>query len=95
MYAPSVQIKIEVEEASHKLIANFVDDKRLVLAQGENKRMRLWLSNAGAGAITELWMVAGPEDQVWVAINDDSKPESASERIPWVDLPFGLTFSLF
>jgi hypothetical protein len=80
-YAPPTQIKVEVEEASHKLIANFVDDKRLVLAQGEYKSMRVWLSNAGTVAISELWMVSGPEDQVWASITRDPKPESASKLL--------------
>ena len=69
-YSPETLIKVEVEEARHRLLANFVDDSRLVLAEGEVKQMRLWLSNAGARIIREIWMVAGPEDEVWLDCND-------------------------
>jgi hypothetical protein len=72
MYAPDVLINVEVEEASHQLLVDFVEDQRLVLAQGECKQMQLWLSNAGTKPIRELWMVAGPEDEIWVSVNGAS-----------------------
>lgn len=75
MYALDVLIKVEIEEASHKLLVDFVDDGRLVLAQGECKQMRLWLSNAGTGIIDEVWMVTGQEDEIWV--DDDDSLKSA------------------
>jgi hypothetical protein len=37
--APDVLIKIEVEETRNKLVVNFVDDGRLVLAQGATKSL--------------------------------------------------------
>jgi hypothetical protein len=69
MYAPDDLIKIEVEETRNKLVVNFVDDSRLVLAQGESRPMTLWLANAGTRPIDEIWMVAGEDDEVWVDAN--------------------------
>lgn len=59
-------IKLAVAEASHKLIANFVDDRRMVLVQGERKEMKLWLSNMGRKSVREVWLVGGKEDVIWV-----------------------------
>jgi len=94
VYAPAVEIRVEVEEASHKLVANFVDDRRLVLVQGEDAHMRVWLSNAGIAAIAELWMVAGQEDQIWVAVGDDTKYGSASEASSYTALSADLVMTL-
>ena len=66
MYAPDVHIKVEVEDARQKLSANFVEDGRLVLAEGECKRVRLWLSNTGSETIGEMWLIAGAEDEFWI-----------------------------
>lgn len=66
MYAPDVFLKLDVEEASQELAVAFVDDRQLVLAEGECKRMTLWMSNAGSRDIGEVWVVAGPEDQIWI-----------------------------
>lgn len=65
-YAPDVIVRVEVVAADHKLIANYIEDEQLVLSQGENKLMRLWLTNAGSRPIGEVWMVAGAEDEIWV-----------------------------
>lgn len=65
-YGPDVFIKLAVAEASHKLIANFVDDRRMVLVQGERKEMKLWLSNMGRKSVREVWLVGGKEDVIWV-----------------------------
>jgi trafficking protein particle complex subunit 8 len=70
MYAPDVLIKVEVEEASQKLVVNFVDDGPLVLAQGECKEMALWFSNTGTRGIDEVWMIAAPEEEIWLGLND-------------------------
>jgi hypothetical protein len=64
---------VEVAEVDHKLLVNFVEDRRLVLAQGESKPMMLWFSNAGTRPIGEVWMVAGSEDEIWLNIHEDSK----------------------
>lgn len=77
-YAPDNIVKVEVVEARHKLVVNFVDDddQRLVLAQGETKPLRMWFTNAGTFPLREVWMVTSSEDEVWV---DD---ESASKGKP-------------
>lgn len=67
---------MEIEEASQQLLANFVDDSRLVLLQGECKRMKMWLSNAGAQSIGDIWMVTGKEDQIWADFHANSNPSS-------------------
>ena len=82
-YAPEELIKVEVTETNHKLLVNFVDDQRLVLAQGESKPMRLWFSNTGTRPISEVWMVAGPEDEFWLNVDEGSK----SIGRPFVSLP--------
>ncbi|RDB28485.1 Transport protein particle subunit trs85-1 [Hypsizygus marmoreus] len=70
-YAPNVTIKVQVEEVNHKLLVDFVDDERLVFAQGERKTMRLWFSNAGTRPIKELWLVAGQEDEIWMGADEE------------------------
>lgn len=87
-YAPEVPIKVDVVAASHKLLVNFVDDQRLVLAQGERKPMSLWFSNAGTRPIREVWIVSGPEDELWV---DSSEKEKFSGRL----LPISQFLGLF
>jgi trafficking protein particle complex subunit 8 len=76
VYAPDVLIKVEVEEASQKLVVNFVDDGPLILAQGECKQMALWFSNTGTSGIDEVWMIAAPEEEIWVGF-------SVSKTLRW------------
>ena len=66
MYAPDVYLKLDVEEASQELAVAFVDGGELVLAEGECKQMKLWMSNIGSVDIGEIWIVASPEDQIWI-----------------------------
>ncbi|KAG6911541.1 hypothetical protein DXG01_011843 [Tephrocybe rancida] len=70
-YAPDINIKIDVEDVNHKLLVDFVDDEQLVLAQGERKELKLWLSNSGSRPIKELWMVAGPGDELWMGQDEE------------------------
>lgn len=70
-YAPDVIMRVEVVASHHKLIASYIEDGQLVLMQGENKSMRLLLTNAGSRPISEVWMVAGAEDEIWVGVNDN------------------------
>ncbi|KAH7912583.1 ER-golgi trafficking TRAPP I complex 85 kDa subunit-domain-containing protein [Hygrophoropsis aurantiaca] len=65
-YAPDILLKVDVEEANQELAVTFVDGGSLVLAEGERKSMRVWISNAGTRKIGEAWVVAGPEDQIWI-----------------------------
>lgn len=76
-YAADVPIKVDIVEASYKLSVNFVDDQRLVLAQGEIARLGLWFTNTGTKPITEVWMVAGTDDEVWV---EDTKGDSEGKK---------------
>ncbi|KAG5652297.1 hypothetical protein H0H81_005519 [Sphagnurus paluster] len=71
-YAPDVNIKVEVEEVEHKLVVNFDDDEHLVLAQGERKKLNLWFSNTGTRPIKEIWIVSGPDDEIWVGPAEES-----------------------
>ena len=75
-YGSDLTINVEIEEASQKLLASFVDDSRLVMVQGECKSMSLWLSNAGTRNVDEVWMVAGAEDEIWVDFHSNSAASS-------------------
>ncbi|KAL7285211.1 hypothetical protein ACG7TL_000304 [Trametes sanguinea] len=79
VYAPDVLIKVEVEEAGQRLHAHFVDDRHLVLAQGEYKHQLLWLTNSGTRPISELWVLAGEEDELWI---DGTESQEASSSSP-------------
>lgn len=70
-YAPDVIMRVEVIASYHKLAASYTEDEQLVLIQGENKSMRLLLTNAGSRPINEVWMVAGAEDEIWVGATDN------------------------
>ena len=69
-YAPDVLLKVEVAEADHRLLVNFIDQRRLILYQGENAQLRLWLSNAGERSIGEAWIVSDSDDEFWLKISD-------------------------
>ena len=66
VYAPDVVMKIEVEEAGQRMHAHFVDDRHLVLAQGEYKYQSVWLTNSGTRPIRELWVLSAEDDELWV-----------------------------
>ncbi len=67
-YAPDTVLKVDVEDAAHRLQANFVDDRHLLLAQGECRRMTIWLSNSGKKDVREIWLVPGDSDEIWLDI---------------------------
>ncbi|KNZ75648.1 hypothetical protein J132_02422 [Termitomyces sp. J132] len=71
-YAPDVTIKVEIEDSDQKLLVDFVGDEQLVLAQGERKELKLWLSNSGGRPIKEIWIAAGSEDEIWLGQDEDS-----------------------
>ncbi|KAJ7932534.1 ER-golgi trafficking TRAPP I complex 85 kDa subunit-domain-containing protein [Mycena leptocephala] len=83
-YAPDVLLAVDVVEATHKLLVNFVDDQQLVLGEGENKLLRLWFTNRGTKAVGEVWMVAGADDEIWVGTepDDDGKQKPYSDVSP-------------
>lgn len=70
IYAPDIQIKVEVEDITHRIQTAFVDDRYLILAQGECKRMSVHVLNSGKQPIHELWMIAGSDDEIWVDTNE-------------------------
>ncbi|KAI0686194.1 ER-golgi trafficking TRAPP I complex 85 kDa subunit-domain-containing protein [Earliella scabrosa] len=72
VYAPDILIKIEVEEAGQRLHAHFVDDRHLTLAQGKYKHQRVWLTNSETRSISELWLLTGEQDELWVDTDDGS-----------------------
>ncbi|KAF9270075.1 hypothetical protein L218DRAFT_848836 [Marasmius fiardii PR-910] len=70
-YAPDVLLKVDIAEADHKLLANFLESHQLVLNQGENSNLRLWLSNAGKRLITEAWIVSNPDEEFCMTNKED------------------------
>ncbi|CAL1695522.1 unnamed protein product [Somion occarium] len=85
VYAPDVSLTVEVEDAGKRLQAAFVDDRRLVLAEGECKQMNIWLQNTGKQTINELWVLAGRDDELWVNVptekHDDEPAKSYTEEL--------------
>ncbi|KAG7099059.1 hypothetical protein E1B28_000934 [Marasmius oreades] len=79
-YAPDVLLKVDVAEADHKLLANFLESHRLVLNQGENSSLRLWLSNAGKRPISEAWIVSDPDDEFCLDTNEDAAESLKSQE---------------
>ncbi|KAG2075048.1 hypothetical protein BDR04DRAFT_1006461 [Suillus decipiens] len=77
-YAPDKFLKLDVEEASQELAVTFVDDGPLMLVEGECKWMRLWMSNAGSRDIGEVWVVPGPDDEIWIEPLDSEEATSMS-----------------
>ncbi|KAF8167761.1 ER-golgi trafficking TRAPP I complex 85 kDa subunit-domain-containing protein [Crassisporium funariophilum] len=80
-YAPDIITQVDVVPSDHKLTASYIEDERLVLLQGENKATRLWLTNAGSKAIGEVWLVTGPEDEIWVGKDDDFVNTTATMEV--------------
>ncbi|KAF8973873.1 ER-golgi trafficking TRAPP I complex 85 kDa subunit-domain-containing protein [Flammula alnicola] len=70
-YAPDVVIKVEVVPSDHRLLISYIEDERLVLLQGENKTR----------PITEIWMVSGADDEIWVGAEDISEDSKALTEI--------------
>ncbi|KAJ7275176.1 ER-golgi trafficking TRAPP I complex 85 kDa subunit-domain-containing protein [Mycena haematopus] len=70
-YAPDVLLAVDIVEATHKLLVNFVDDEQLVLGEGEIASLRLRFANHGTNPIGEVWMVSGADDEIWVSTEPD------------------------
>ncbi len=79
VYAPDNVIRVEVEDATQRLSAQFSDDSQLVLYHGECREMRIWLSNTGTQAISEIWLVGGEDDEIWV--DQSGSHETGTHRI--------------
>ncbi|KAJ6621602.1 ER-golgi trafficking TRAPP I complex 85 kDa subunit-domain-containing protein [Mycena sp. CBHHK59/15] len=54
-YAPDILIKVNIVEATHKLLVNF------------STQMQLWFVNRGTKPVGEVWIVAGVEDEIWLS----------------------------
>jgi hypothetical protein len=74
-YAPDVLIRTDVEEASQELAVSFENHESLSLSEGERKPMKLWMTNAGCKTIGEIWLVGGPEDQMWLESSESESRE--------------------
>ena len=77
-YAPDVFVEVETEECRRRLDASFVEDGQVELIQGERKRLELWINNTGVEDVSEVWMVSGPENVVWMERFTDDEPEGAT-----------------
>ncbi|KZT72776.1 hypothetical protein DAEQUDRAFT_749133 [Daedalea quercina L-15889] len=81
-YGSDILIKINVEDAEQRLRASFVDDRHLILMEGEHRRLKLWMTNSGSQPINEVWMVSGREDELWLESDEagvgDSQGTSSS-----------------
>jgi trafficking protein particle complex subunit 8 len=71
VYGPDKFTTVTVEEAGQRLSVEFVEDEPLVLAQGESRRLDMWLSNSGTKPISELWLLADVDDVLWTELNAD------------------------
>ncbi|KAG6832288.1 hypothetical protein H0H92_003521 [Tricholoma furcatifolium] len=77
-YAPDINIKINVEDIDPKLLVDVVDEEHLILAQGERKELKLWLTNMGSKPIKEIWFVVGPEDELWIRQTEEADNSDAA-----------------
>jgi trafficking protein particle complex subunit 8 len=63
-YAPDVILKVDVVEADHRLLVQFVAESSPAFYQGETRKLTLWMKNAGTHPIREVWMVNRLEDEI-------------------------------
>ena len=80
-YAQDVFVEIETEECRRRLDASFVEDGQVGLIQGERKRLELWVNNTGVEDVSEVWMVSGSENVVWIERPADDEPEGETLTI--------------
>ena len=92
-YAPDVIMRVEAVASYHKLVASYIEDGQLMLMQGENKSMRLLLTNAGSRPISEVWMVAGAEDEIWAGATDNDVMQNCA-YLNWEVCFFLVTLNL-
>jgi hypothetical protein len=70
-----VFVEVETEECRQRLDASFVEDGQVALILGERKRLQLWINNTGVEDVSEIWVVSGSENVVWIG-------KSAAEKTP-------------
>ena len=71
-YAPDTFMSIEVLPSDHRLTVKFANNEDLRLIQGENRPLQISLLNSGSNPISEIWMIASAEDDVWVGTGNGS-----------------------
>jgi hypothetical protein len=59
-------MSIDVFPSDHRLTVKFANNEDLRLIQGENRSLQISLLNSGLNPISEIWLIAGTEDDVWV-----------------------------
>lgn len=79
-YAPDIFVEVETEECKQRLDASFVEDGQVTLIQGERKRLELWINNTGVEDVSEIWVVSGSENVVWIGETIDEK--TSGETLP-------------
>lgn len=65
-FAPDLFVEIETEECKQRLDATFVEDGQVALIQGERRRLELWINNTGVEDVSEVWVVSGSENVMWI-----------------------------
>lgn len=66
MYAPDVFPSVQVEAREQRLAATFTDSQPAILARGELTQISLRVENVGTKTISEVWLVHGPSDELWL-----------------------------
>lgn len=66
IYAPDTVMKVDVEDSGYRLHTGFIDNRHLVLFQGETRRVDVRVHNSGKRRIDEVWIVSEPRSEVWV-----------------------------
>jgi trafficking protein particle complex subunit 8 len=74
MYADDVYAQMETIDCGQRLHVNFEDEEPLTLVEGERRLFNLWISNTGVQDIEELWLVAGPDDELWIDLHEELSP---------------------
>ena len=91
-YAPDVFVEVETEECRQRLDASFVEDSLVALIQGERKRLEVWINNTGVEDVSEVWMVSGPENVVWIGTpaSEELEGETLTVELSETNLPVRL-----
>lgn len=58
-----------------------MEDGQVALIQGERSRLELWVNNTGVEDVSEIWVVSGPENVVWIKSSADEKPTGETSAI--------------
>ncbi|KAH6916862.1 ER-golgi trafficking TRAPP I complex 85 kDa subunit-domain-containing protein [Coprinopsis sp. MPI-PUGE-AT-0042] len=80
-YGPDVYLKVDVAPSDNKLSVAFADDSDILLKHGEIREMSIQLTNTGRKPISEVWLVMGGEEELWVGREDESDDSRSSSEI--------------